>query len=107
MRTNLLLGILLVTVSAFGADTSELQQRRQRAAAAFSNGILMLHARSVADYTSDGFRQDPAFFYFTGLENTVGAILAIDGRSSQSWLFLPTHSVLGSLEGSINSEVVK
>ena len=39
----------------------------------------------------DGFRQDPAFYYFTGLANTVGAILAIDGRSRESWLFLPTH----------------
>jgi Xaa-Pro aminopeptidase len=84
-----------------------LQQRRQHAAAAFSDGTLLLHARSFADYTSDGFRQDPAFYYFTGLESTVGAILAIDGRSRQSWLFLPTRAPLGSLEGSIASEAVK
>jgi Xaa-Pro aminopeptidase len=107
MRINLWAGILLAAVSALGADTRELQQRRERAAAAFSDGILLLHARSVADDTSDGFRQDPAFYYFTGLENTVGAILAIDGRSRQHWLFLPTRSLLGSLEGLTSSEVVK
>lgn len=39
---------------------------------------------------ADGFRQDPFFFYFTGLENTVGAVLAIDGKSGESWLFLPS-----------------
>ena len=89
---------LLITLSAWAADTRELQERRQHAAAAFSDGILLLHARFVPDYTSDGFRQDPAFYYFTGLENTVGAILAIDGRSRQNWLFLPTRAPLGSLE---------
>ncbi len=43
------------------------------------------------DLTADGFRQDPYFYYFTGLENTVGALLAIDGRSGESWLFLPSN----------------
>ena len=46
-------------------------------------------------------------FYITGLANTVGAILAIDGRSRQSWLFLPTHPPLGSIEGSTTSDAVK
>jgi hypothetical protein len=68
----------------------------------------------VADESSDGFRQDPAFYYFTGLENTVGAILAIDGRSHESWLFLrsptpPELSVAGpaGFEGSPGSDAVK
>ncbi len=97
----------MVAACASAADTRELQQRRQRAAAAFSDGILLLHARFVPDYTSDGFRQDPGFYYFTGLANTVGAILAIDGRSREIWLFLPTHAPLGSLEGSSTSDAVK
>ena len=70
----------------------------------------MVHAPSVADDTRDGFRQDAAFYYFTGLENTVGTILAIDGRSHESWLFLPTlptHPPWGSLEGSPGSDAVK
>jgi Xaa-Pro aminopeptidase len=43
------------------------------------------------DLSADGFRQDPYFFYFTGLENTVGAILAIEGKKGETWLFLPTN----------------
>ena len=36
----------------------------------------------------------PFFYYFTGLGNTVGAVLAIDGRSGESWLFLPSHTAV-------------
>ena len=43
------------------------------------------------EISADGFHQDPYFFYFTGLENTVGAVLAIDGAKGESWLFLPTN----------------
>jgi len=52
---------------------------------------LLLHAESNMPDATDGFRQDPFFYYFTGLENTVGGLLAIDGRSAESWLFLPTQ----------------
>ena len=51
-----------------------------------------------------------AFYYFTGLENTAGAILAIDGRSRESWLFLPTHALYWKIlppEGSADSAVVR
>jgi Xaa-Pro aminopeptidase len=51
----------------------------------------LFHASSNLEITADGFRQDPFFYYFTGLENTVGAVLAIDGRSGESWLFLPSE----------------
>lgn len=67
-----------------------MRDRRERAAAAFHDGILLLHANSELDINADGFRQDPFFYYFTGLENTVGALLAIDGRAGESWLFLNT-----------------
>lgn len=107
MRTSLCLAVFLVAVSALAADTSEFQDRRQRAATAFGDGILLLHAKSSAEGSADGFRQDAAFYYFTGLENTVGAILAIDGRSQESWLFLPSRPPLGSLEGSPGSDAVK
>jgi Xaa-Pro aminopeptidase len=66
-----------------------MQQRRQRAAAAFHDGILLVHANAPASLTDDGFRQDPLFYYFTGLEDSLNAILAIDGESGESWLFLP------------------
>jgi Aminopeptidase P, N-terminal domain len=92
MKTNLCVLMFLISCAAnvFAADNNEMHDRRQRAAAAFSDGILIIHARSSLDFAADGFRQDPVFYYFTGLENTVGAVLAIDGKSGESWLFLPT-----------------
>jgi Xaa-Pro aminopeptidase len=115
MRTTSCVAVLLATVSTFASDTRELQDRRQRAAAAFGDGILVLHAGSAADDRADGFRQDAAFYYFTGLENTISAILAIDGRSHESWLFLrspaQSESLLagagGPLEGTPGSDAVK
>lgn len=76
------------------ADTAESlvgRERRNRAAAAFHDGILLFQANSKLDSSADGFRQDPFFYYFTGLANTVGAVLAIDGRLNESWLFLPSE----------------
>jgi len=90
------------TLPLFAADKGELQQRRQRAAAAFRDGILLVHARSALDITADGFRQDPVFYYFTGLENTPSALLAIDGRSGQSWLFLSMPAGSASLAESMD-----
>src|SRR5580704_8377215 len=62
-------------------------ERRQRAATALRDGILLLHAKSTLDFDADGFRQEPSFYYFTGLENTVGAVLAIDGKTGESFFF--------------------
>ena len=99
--------LLLFSISASAAATRELQERRQRAAAAFSDGLLVVHARSAVDTTADGFLQDPVFYYLTGLENAVGAILAIDGRSRQSWLFLPPAPPPHSKDASPTSDSVK
>ena len=85
---TLLLGIL-VSSQAWGGDKPAIQARIQRAAAAFSDGILLIHANSEVDFAADGFRQDPYFYYFTGLENERGAILAVVGKSGESWIFLP------------------
>jgi Xaa-Pro aminopeptidase len=86
------LGILLITSSwTARAENNVERERRQRVAKEFRDGILLVHANSVLDSTADGFRQDPFFYYFTGLGNTVGAVLAIDGKSGESWLFLPSE----------------
>ena len=112
IRTKSLVG-LLVTASIhtlLAADTGELQSRRKRAANAFGDGILLIHARSIPGDYEDGFHQDAAFLYFTGLENTTGAILAIDGRSHESYLFLPDRPLYSKVlppEGSSGSEAVK
>jgi hypothetical protein len=91
-RSVALLLLAFVSALAPAADMDDLKARRLRAADAFSDGILMIHANAALDEAADGFRQDAVFYYFTGLENTVGAILAIDGRFHETWLFLPTRA---------------
>ncbi len=92
MRAALLiLAIVLIGSTCVAApQDAVVRERRQRAAAAFRDGILLFHASSGLDSAADGFRQNPFFYYFTCLGNTVGAMLAIDGRSGESWLFLPS-----------------
>lgn len=89
---SLLLTILLIGATCTASTENHvLRERRQRAAAAFADGVLLLHANPTLDVAADGFHQDPYFHYFTGLENTVSGILAIDGKSGETWLFLPSH----------------
>jgi Xaa-Pro aminopeptidase len=90
--SGLLLAIVSIGFACWAtSENSVVPERRQRAAAAFRDGILLLHASSELDPAADGFRQNPFFYYFTGLGNTVGAVLAIDGKSGESWLFLPSN----------------
>ena len=71
-----------------GPGVAELQERRTRAMDAFPDGILLVRGNRFEAWSEDSFRQDQAFFYFTGLENTLGAILALDGQTRQAWLFV-------------------
>lgn len=103
VRRLLFVIVLIVSSCAARAENPVLKNRRERAAAAFHDGILLLHANSAIDFAADGFRQDPFFYYFTGLENTAGAVLAIDGKSGESWLFLP--SVPSLFGGVVRREV--
>jgi Xaa-Pro aminopeptidase len=97
MIRTALTALLFLTAAAgaahsAAADKQELRQRRQRAASVFHDGLLLIHAKSSTELTADSFRQNPAFFYYTGLESAVTAILIIDGSTAQSWLFLgPPH----------------
>ena len=68
----------------------EYGARRAAALEAFSDGILVLHARPAAKTMEQwGFVQDPTFQYFSGLTEVPGAILALDGPEGASHLFLP------------------
>ena len=88
----MILAIVLMNSTCTAApENSPQRERRQRAATEFHDGVLLFHANSELSITADGFRQDPLFYYFTGLGNTVGAVLAIDGKSGESWLFLPSQ----------------
>ena len=77
------------TPAQTGIESSELQTRRQHAMNAVPDGIILLHSFSKPkSWIESGFQQDPNFQYFTGLENLHAAILALDGTTGESWLFV-------------------
>jgi Xaa-Pro aminopeptidase len=72
-----------------GIDRAEYQARRQAVVAAAPDGVLLLHSVSAPkDWNDPGFKQDSNFFYLTGLQNLHDAILAVDGGTRQTWLFV-------------------
>jgi Xaa-Pro aminopeptidase len=85
-----LLCIIALAAPDSSADPGEGKERRLRASRTFSDGILLLHSKTTTNDAGDGYREEPAFYYLTGLENLPSAILAIDGKSGDSWLFLDT-----------------
>lgn len=75
-------------VAAIGVP--EYVERRSAILASLSDGILLLQARPVEKSMEQwGFVQDPAFQYYTGIAEIPGAIIALDGPSGRSLLFLP------------------
>ncbi|HET7106566.1 MAG TPA: aminopeptidase P N-terminal domain-containing protein [Candidatus Acidoferrum sp.] len=91
-RTRVLMCLsLCLTIAALsrGGEREEWKERRGRAAEGFADGLLLVHSKALTDFVSDGYRERAAFYYLTGLENSPGAILAIDSASRESWLFLP------------------
>ena len=82
--------ILWVLLASQSISTGEYRVRRERLMSEHADGIVLLHARSTAaGLTDHGFKQDAAFFYFTGLSNQPSAILALDGPARESVLFVP------------------
>jgi len=105
-----LLAILAALVAArqlCGADVKEWKERRQRAATAFSDGVLLLHANTTMGFVSDGYREEAAFYYLTGLEDAPGTILAIVGKSGESWLFVPAAESAGGAETKPGEEAAR
>ena len=105
---------LLAILAAFvasrqvcGADVKEWKERRQRAATAFSDGVLLLHANTTMGFVSDGYREEAAFYYLTGLEDAPGTILAIVGKSGESWLFVPAAESAGGAETKPGEEAAR
>ena len=71
-------------------DNAEYVGRRARILEELSDGILLLHARSTEKAMEQpSFVQDASFFYFTGLANQPGAVLALDGPAKRAILFVP------------------
>jgi Xaa-Pro aminopeptidase len=69
---------------------SEYEGRRARLMSEFSDGILLLHARTAPSSLGEAaFKQDANFLYFTGLADQPAAILALDGPRKEAILFVP------------------
>src|SRR5215469_564580 len=91
--TTLLLLLLACSPAAapahMGIETAEFQARRQAVMNAASDGIVLLHSHSAPkNWSESGFLQDSNFYYLTGLENLHDAILAVDGTTKETWLFV-------------------
>ena len=90
--SGLVLAIVSIGFACWAtSENTVVRERRQRAGRCVPRRDSLASRQFQLDLTADGFRQDPFFYYFTGLGNTVGAVLAIDGRSGESWLFLPSN----------------
>ena len=88
----LIVFILSGMTCALTSDKNSFERRRHRVAQQLHDGILLIHAVSRMDIAADGYRQDPYFYYLTGQENAVSAVLAIDCKAGESWLFLPSQA---------------
>ena len=90
----LLLSGAILMPAALGSElgSSGPQERRERAAHAFADGILLVHSKTMTGDADDSYRETAAFYYLTGLENSPASMLAIDGRSGATWLFLESNS---------------
>ena len=96
MRLVRLLGLVLALLAPpaaaqvhMGVDAGEHRARRAAVMAAAPDGIVLLHSASAPkDWGDAGFKQDSNFYYLTGLENLHDAILALDGATRQTWLFV-------------------
>ena len=90
-RMAWLLAVPPGTIAASNAaDNAALRKRRQSAAHEFHDGTL-------PSMPSRAWTSQPTVIarilthYLTGQENAVSAVLAIDGKSGESWLFLPSQ----------------
>jgi Xaa-Pro aminopeptidase len=94
VKRTVLLFVLLAcsfgtALAHMGIDNSEFQARRRSVMNAAPDGIVLLHSFSAPKGWSDsGFQQDSNFYYLTGLENLHNAIVAVDGTTKESWLFV-------------------
>jgi Xaa-Pro aminopeptidase len=71
-------------------DAARYAARRERAYARLGNDVLVVRSRwATSEYTEPAFEQDPTFYYFTGADHLLGALLVLDGKARRTELFLP------------------
>lgn len=84
--------------SGIPAPTATFRARRDRVMQAAPDALVLVRSRSsIMSENEDGFRQDATFYYLTGLENAVQAVLVMDSRRHESWLFVPAPGQLRGL----------
>src|ERR1700735_3675289 len=110
MRAGLCVSILcfffvgLAAIAQTSIDTPEFQARRKAALEKVPDGIVLLHSSwGLKHWDESGFHQDPSFYYFTGLANAHGAILALDGTKKESWLFVSPRIPIGAVLRGLDS----
>jgi Xaa-Pro aminopeptidase len=76
--------------SATVGPGAEYSARLARAYDRLGKNVLIIRSREVpASFSAAGFEQDPNFFYYTGSERLLGAVLVLDGALRRAELFLP------------------
>ena len=92
----LIIVVVVCSAAQAGQTTAAtFRARRDRAMVAASDALVLVRSRSsVMAENEDGFRQNPTFYYLTGLENAIGCVLVMDARRHESWLFVPSPGQL-------------
>lgn len=70
-------------------DPGEFQIRREALMARLNDGIFLAHSRwALKPWPEPGQRQDPTFYYLTGLERQIGGVLVLDAPKGEAILFV-------------------
>src|SRR5574338_1720929 len=72
------------------ADAARYAARRQRAYERLGPNLLLVQSRwTPASAREPGLDQDASFYYFTGADHLIGALLVLDGAAGRASVFLP------------------
>ena len=83
------------TGSQLAPTATTLRARRDRLMQAAPDALILVRSRStIMAENETGFRQNAQFYYLTGLENAIGALLVMDSRRHESRLFVPASGQL-------------
>ena len=73
------------------AEAARYAARRERAYSRLGSDILLVRSQwAPSHFTQPAFEQDPTFYYLTGADHLLGAILVVDGKTRRTELFLPS-----------------
>ena len=90
------------------ADTAApYAARRERAYERLGSNLLVVQSRwAPAPAREAGFDQDATFYYFTGADHLIGAVLVLDGATKRAEVFLPaaTLRIVRASQAAIGSD---